>query len=47
MRHDMRVPDDGRAEQRGYRVPDGGHLHADDARVPVGHIGEPGDMHHH
>jgi len=43
----MRVPDDGRAEQRGHRVPDGGHIHADHAGVQVGHIGGPGGVHHH
>lgn len=47
MRHNMRVPDDGCAEWRGHRVPDRSHLHADDARISVRHIGEPGHMHHH
>lgn len=47
MRYDMRVPDDRGVEQRGHCVPDRGHIHADHARIPVGHIGEPGNMHHH
>lgn len=47
MWHDMRVPDDGRAEQRGHRVLDRGHIHADYAGVQVGHIRGPGGVHYH
>lgn len=47
MRHDLRVPDDGSAQQRSHRVPDRGHIHADYAGIPVRHFGEPSDMHHH
>lgn len=47
MRHDMRVPDDGRVEQRGHSVPDSGHIHANHAGVQVRHIGRSGGVHHH
>lgn len=46
MWHDLRMPNDGRAQQRSHRISNRGHIHANHAGIPVRHFREPSDMHH-